>query len=442
MDVIIIFGSLIAGILLGIGLFVWLKSPQLKEVKEKLFTNEQILYELREENAGLKAANTNLDNEISQLKDENRYLQNEKTHLSSDKARLQEKLINLTDKLNNQKKEVEELQHKFSDQFENLANKILEDKSKKFTELNQQKLGELLVPLKEKIKDFQEKVEKTHSEGAKSHTQLMERIKHLSELNQEMSNEARNLTKALTGNTKSQGDWGEVVLERVLELSGLRKGEEYEIQKSFTHQNGNRYRPDVVVHLPDDKHLIIDSKVSLTAYERYTSTNNDSEAQKALREHIQSLRSHITGLAQKDYQQLYDFNSPDFVMLFVPIESAFSIAMNEDHGIYEEAFKKSIVIVTPTTLLATMSTIHTVWKQEYQNRNAQRIALEGGKLYDKFVLLLEALQEVGKHIDKTQNSYNLAMKRLESGRGSLISRVEKLKELGAQTDKSLPEDTV
>ncbi|HKJ32899.1 MAG TPA: DNA recombination protein RmuC [Balneolales bacterium] len=442
MDVIIIFGSLIAGILLGIGLFVWLKSPQLKEVKEKLFTNEQILYELREENAGLKAANTNLDNEISQLKDENRYLQNEKTHLSSDKARLQEKLINLTDKLNNQKKEVEELQHKFSDQFENLANKILEDKSKKFTELNQQKLGELLVPLKEKIKDFQEKVEKTHSEGEKSHTQLMERIKHLSELNQEMSNEARNLTKALTGNTKSQGDWGEVVLERVLELSGLRKGEEYEIQKSFTHQNGNRYRPDVVVHLPDDKHLIIDSKVSLTAYERYTSTNNDSEAQKALREHIQSLRSHITGLAQKDYQQLYDFNSPDFVMLFVPIESAFSIAMNEDHGIYEEAFKKSIVIVTPTTLLATMSTIHTVWKQEYQNRNAQRIALEGGKLYDKFVLLLEALQEVGKHIDKTQNSYNLAMKRLESGRGSLISRVEKLKELGAQTDKSLPEDTV
>jgi len=442
MDVIIIFGSLIAGILLGIGLFVWLKSPQLKEVKEKLFTNEQILYGLREENAGLKAANTNLDNEISQLKDENRYLQNEKTHLSSDKARLQEKLINLTDKLNNQKKEVEELQHKFSDQFENLANKILEDKSKKFTELNQQKLGELLVPLKEKIKDFQEKVEKTHSEGEKSHTQLMERIKHLSELNQEMSNEARNLTKALTGNTKSQGDWGEVVLERVLELSGLRKGEEYEIQKSFTHQNGNRYRPDVVVHLPDDKHLIIDSKVSLTAYERYTSTNNDSEAQKALREHIQSLRSHITGLAQKDYQQLYDFNSPDFVMLFVPIESAFSIAMNEDHGIYEEAFKKSIVIVTPTTLLATMSTIHTVWKQEYQNRNAQRIALEGGKLYDKFVLLLEALQEVGKHIDKTQNSYNLAMKRLESGRGSLISRVEKLKELGAQTDKSLPEDTV
>jgi DNA recombination protein RmuC len=255
-----------------------------------------------------------------------------------------------------------------------------------------------------------------------------------------MSKEARNLTKALTGNTKSQGDWGEVVLERVLELSGLRKGKEYEIQKSFNHENGNRYRPDVVVNLPDDKHLIIDSKVSLTAYERFTSSDSEEEAHKALREHVNSLRSHVSGLAQKDYQQLYGFNSPDFVMLFVPIEAAFSVAMNEEHSIYEEAFKKKIVIVTPTTLLATMSTIHTVWKQEYQNRNAQKIAYEGGKLYDKFVLLLEALQDVGKHIDKTHDSYNLVMKRLESGRGSLLSRVENLKEMGAQTDKSLPED--
>jgi len=440
MDTITLFLIFAAGIILGGGIMAWYKLRQTKELNSQLDHVKEQLLDLRRDIAVKSAKSEELERVLAETKSELKTAREDKLSLSTHNAGLREKLDSAGEKLESQKEEVEELQKKFTDQFENLANKILEDKSKKFTELNQEKLGELLLPLRDKIKEFQDKVEKTHSEEEKSHTQLMERIKHLSELNQEMSKEARNLTKALTGNTKSQGDWGEVVLERVLELSGLRKGKEYEIQKSFNHENGNRYRPDVVVNLPDSKHLIIDSKVSLTAYERYTSSDSEEEAQKALREHVNSLRSHVSGLAQKDYQQLYGFNSPDFVMLFVPIEAAFGAAMNEDHSIYEEAFKKKIVIVTPTTLLATMSTIHTVWKQEYQNRNAQKIAYEGGKLYDKFVLLLEALQEVGKHIDKTHESYNLAMKRLESGRGSLLSRVENLKELGAQTDKSLPEE--
>lgn len=432
--------SFIVGLIFGIGLFSWFRLPLINELKEKTQRLESDISQLKGDLSSEKARSSGLENELKRAREESLQLQENKIELSSRNAGLQEKINNLNDKLEHQKIEVQELQEKFTVQFENLANKIFEDKSKKFTSLNQEKLSELLSPLRENIKEFQAKVEKTHSEEEKSHTQLLERIKHLSELNQEMSKEAKNLTKALTGNSKSQGDWGEIVLERVLELSGLRKGEEYEIQKSFIHENGNRYRPDVVINMPDNKHLIIDSKVSLTAYERYSSADNEIEAQRALREHIQSLKSHINELAQKDYQRLYDFNSPDFVMLFIPIEAAFSTAMNEDHQIYEEAFKKRIVIVTPTTLLATMSTIHTVWKQEYQNRNAQKIAYEGGKLFDKFVLLLEALQDVGKYIDKTHQSYNQVMKRLESGRGSLIRRVENLRELGAQTDKKLPEE--
>lgn len=354
-----------------------------------------------------------------------------------DFTRLKAEYSHLEEKLSEQKQQLGELQEQFRTEFKNLANEILEEKSRKFTEQNKEKLDQLLKPLGEKISEFQKRVEETHKEDLKGRSALDQHLKMLQEMNQKMSEEAKNLTKALKGDTKKQGNWGEVILQRILERSGLKKGSEYETQHSTTMEDGRRLQPDVIVKLPDDKRLIIDSKVSLTAYEKYSSTDELDEQSAYLKQHIQSLRNHVRNLSTKSYDQIHGFNSPDFVLLFIPIEPAFGLAMQNDPDLYNEAFEKNIIIVSPTTLLATLATIENVWKQEYQNRNAMEIAKRGGLLYDKFVGFVENLEDVGKRIRQTNESYESAMKQLSTGAGNLVGQAEKLRDLGANASKKL-----
>ncbi len=349
-------------------------------------------------------------------------------------------LNHLKERLAEQKQDLEKLQDQFRLEFKNLANEILEEKSKKFTEQNREKLDQLLKPLGQKITEFQQRVEETHREDIKGRSALDQHLKMLQEMNQKMSDEAKNLTKALKGDTKQQGNWGEVILQRILEKSGLRKGFEYTTQESSTTEDGRRLQPDVIVSLPDEKKLVVDSKVSLTAYERYSSADEEEEAQKMLKLHVASLRTHVKGLSAKNYEQIHGFKSPDFVLMFIPIEPAFSLAMQNDPELYNEAFERNIIIVSPTTLLATLATIENVWKQEYQNRNAMEIAKRGGLLYDKFVGFVDNLKDVGKRIRQTEQAYNAAMNQLSEGTGNLVGQAEKLRELGANASKKLSSD--
>lgn len=390
----------------------------------------------------LEERNRSLDEQLKsseiQLKEETRRANEAENKL----AGLNADYRNLEERLKEQKQELEQMQEQFQTHFENLANKILEEKSKKFTEQNREKLDQILKPLGEKIEEFRKRVEEGQKEDMKGRSALEQHLKTLQNLNQNMAEEAKNLTKALKGDTKRQGNWGEVILQRILERSGLQKGREYEIQQSFTGSDGTRLQPDVIVNLPDEKHLVIDSKVSLKAYERYVSADDEAEQEKALKSHITSLRAHVKSLSGKDYQKLYDHNSPDFILMFIPIEPAFGLAMQHDPELYNEAFERNIIIVSPTTLLATLATIDNVWKQEYQNKNAMEIASRGGALYDKFVLFVESMKDIGNRIEQTQRSYSDAMTRLSSGSGNLVRQVEMLRELGAKASKKLPADMI
>jgi len=292
--------------------------------------------------------------------------------------------------------------------------------------------------LQEKIKLFEDKVDKTHKESIDYHAALRQQILGLKEMNLQMSKETINLTKALKGDSKAQGNWGELVLERVLEKSGLEKDREYHVQQSFTTEEGNRVLPDVVINLPDNKKMIVDSKVSLTAYEQYVNADDEVSKERFLKEHVASLKRHVDQLSEKKYEDLYKIDSPDFVLLFVPIEPAFAVALNFDISLYNKAFEKNIVIVTPTTLLATLRTIDSMWNNEKQQRNAIEIARQAGGLYDKFEGLLSDLIGIGKKIDASKADYNAAMNKLIDGKGNLITSVEKIKKLGAKAKKSLP----
>ena len=366
-------------------------------------------------------------------------LQNDKNQLIGLKSQLAAQNENLQKLLDSQKEEIAKMQEVAKTEFQNLANKILEEKTLKFTEQNQQNLKNILNPLQEKITDFEKKVENTHKESIDYHAALRQQIIGLKDLNLQMSKETINLTKALKGDSKIQGNWGELVLERVLEKSGLEKGREYEIQKSFTTEEGNRVQPDVVINLPDGKKMIVDSKVSLTAYEKYI--NEDEEEQKTafLKEHVTSLKRHVEQLGNKNYQHLYEMESPDFVLLFIPIEPAFAIALNEDTQLYNKAFEKNIVIVTPSTLLATLRTIDSMWTNQKQQDNAIEIARQAGALYDKFEGFVTDLVKIGKKMDEAKTEYEGAMNKLVDGRGNLITSVQKLKIMGAKAKKSLPE---
>jgi len=341
------------------------------------------------------------------------------------------------ERLAEQERSIQEIQQKFQLEFQNIANKLLEEKSQKFTEVNRTSLDILLNPLKENIKAFEEKVDKVYKAESDERNVLRGEITQLMALNKQISQEATNLTKALKGDSKKQGNWGEVVLERVLERSGLVKDREYRLQASLTDLDGNRLQPDAIIDLPDEKHLIIDSKVSLIAYERLVNAETEDERKLYSKAHVESIRGHVLNLSSKNYHDLYQINSPDFVLLFVPIESSFSFAVQIDAELFSDAWDKRVVIVSPSTLLATLRTIASIWKQERQNRNVLEIANLSGKMYDKFVGFVADMEGIGKNIKLSQNAYDSAINKLVEGNGNLTRTAEKIKSLGAKANKQL-----
>jgi DNA recombination protein RmuC len=349
---------------------------------------------------------------------------------------------NLKEKLDSQKAELEDIQKKFTTEFENIAHKILKNNSQEFAQVNQKNISEILTPLKDKIQVFEKKVEDTYQKGIKDQTDLKAEIKKLYDLNSKISEEANNLTKALKSDSKKQGNWGEFILERVLERSGLIKGQEYDTQITTRNQQGDLIRPDVIVKLPENKHIIIDSKVSLLAYEGFVNTDEPDQKNVYLKQHVDSIKNHIKGLSEKNYQNATLFDTPDFVLLFMPIESAFSVAIQYDPDLFNLAWEKKIVIVSPTTLLATLRTVSSIWKHEKQTQNALEIARQGGALYDKFVGFLKDLDDLGTQISRVGKTYDNARNKLTDGSGNLIKRVETLKKLGAKASKSIPEKLI
>jgi len=349
-----------------------------------------------------------------------------KTLLEAERTQASEKLALLSD-----------AREEMSNRFKALASEILEEKSKRFTEQNQTNIGQLLEPLKTNLKSFQDQVQKSYVDENKDRVALAEQVRQLMALNKSLGEDAKNLTSALKGSNKAQGNWGEIVLERVLEGSGLRKGEEYDVQQSHTLEDGSRMQPDVVIHLPDDRHLVIDAKASLNAYEKYVVTDDETVRDAALKQHLDSVRAHIKGLSGKNYQDLYGLKSLDFVLMFVPIEPAFMLAVTHDRDLFMDAWQKNVLLVSPSTLLFVVRTVAHLWRQEAQSKNAQDIANRGAVLYDKFTAFAVELEKVGDRIKQAQQSYESARTKL-TGHGSLIRQAEMLKELGVKPTKAMP----
>ena len=428
-------------------LFIKLKSKSEQSTLEERNNNlQQQLTEFKQfhttenekQNTIFNTQLNELRDTISKIESERESIRREKDVLNEELARKNADFENLQQLNLKRDEELEERQEQLRKDFELLATKILDEKSEKFTLQNKENIKNILNPLQEKIQIFEKKVDDTQKESISMHSALKEQLLGLKDLNQQMAKEATNLTKALKGDSKMQGNWGELVLERVLEKSGLEKDREYFVQQNFTRDDGTRVLPDIVLHLPDNKKMIIDSKVSLTDYERYVNADDD-EREMYLKAHINSIRRHVDQLSEKKYEDLYDIESPDFVLLFIPIEPAFAVAINADNSIYNKAFEKNIVIVTPSTLLATLRTVDSMWNNEKQQRNAIEIARQAGALYDKFEGLVKDLTGVGKKIDDAKKDYSSAMNKLVEGKGNLITSVEKIKKLGAKAKKSLPE---
>lgn len=373
---------------------------------------------------------------IEQVRKEREEIRLDKERYRIDLERRNAEYQGLKERLEKQKEELEGLQNKFQNTFENLAHAILEKESEKFTTLNKENIENLLKPLRERILNFEQKVEHNEKASIKRHAELGEQLRFLNEQNLKISEEAVNLTRALKGNAKIQGNWGEMILERVLEGSGLERGREYSIQEHLVAMDGKRLQPDVVIHLPGDRKMIVDAKVSLTAYERYVNATDEKVKNTFLKAHLSSIEKHVEELSQKNYQRVYKRESPNFVLLFIPIEAAFAVASNAQPQLYAKAFERQIILVTPTTLLAVLRTVESMWQNEKQTRNATEIAIQAGRLYDSFVNLTTGFEKVGKQLGTLQNTYDSAMKKL-TGRGNLIRRVETLKRLGAQTAKQL-----
>ena len=421
----------VALVFLAIGFFIGKMISKLSHEKDTSVLNAELSAQKNSNTDSVETINR-LQEDIEILRKENQTTTIELTRKISDQEHLEVKL-------KEQKEEVENLQEKFTKEFKLLANEILESNSNKFTKQNKENLDLLLNPLQKKIIAFEEKVEKSQKESFGMHSALKEQLEGLKDLNQQMSKEAINLTNALKGDSKAQGDWGEVQLEIILEKVGLKNGVHYSTQGGYRDEDDNLKKPDVIINLPDNKHLIVDSKVSLTAYEGYYSAENETDKAESLKKHLLSIRKHIKELGDKRYQDLYGIKAPDYVLMFVPIEAALLIALNENDKLYLEAFDRNVVLVTTSTLLATLSTVSSIWKQEDQKKNVMEIARQAGALYDKFAGFLEDLKGVGKKLDDAKKDYSSAMNKLVDGRGNLINSVEKIKKLGVKTKKSLPE---
>jgi DNA recombination protein RmuC len=418
-------------IALAIGIYIGKLLFSAKSQSEKIGLEEKLI--------GLTSQFKALQEQLKTNQFEKETIRTEKDSLAIQLSKKETDFENLWERNLEQKQEVEKLQEKFTKEFENLANKILEEKTNKFTEQNKENMKNILMPLQDKIQLFEKKVEDTHKESIDYHAALRQQILGLREMNAQMSKETVNLTKALKGDSKMQGNWGELVLERVLEKSGLEKDREYYVQQAHTTEDGQRVFPDVVINLPDGKKMIVDSKVSLTAYEKYSNEEDDNLRNSYLKEHVNSIKRHVEQLGEKNYQDLYQIESPDFVLLFIPIEPAFAIALNEETTLYNKAFEKNIVIVTPSTLLATLRTIDSMWTNQKQQENAYEIARQAGALYDKFEGFVADLVKVGNKIKDTKTEYDAAMNKLVDGKGNLITSVEKLKKMGAKAKKALPD---
>jgi len=353
-------------------------------------------------------------------------------------SRKEAELSALKEKYSQYRSEVENLQERFKIEFKNLANDILEEKTQKFTDQNRTRLDEILKPLGEKIREFEKKVDDTYDKESKQRFSLEKEIQRLAEMNQQISTEANNLTKALKGQAKTQGNWGEMILESILEKSGLVRDREYFVQSSFTNEHGRRMQPDVIIAYPGDRQVVIDAKVSLNAYERYASAETKEEQDVAARDHLISVKNHINELSGKNYQDLYQLRTLDFVMMFMPVEPAYMLAMQQDPSLWSTAYDKRILLISPTNLITAVRMIANLWRVEYQNKNAQEIARQSGDLFDKFVNFVDDLTDIGKKIDATKQSYESAQNKLISGKGNLVRRAEKIRELGAKTSKEFP----
>ena len=358
-------------------------------------------------------------------------------------AAKEQNILHLEQRWAEQKGELQDIQQRFTNEFENLANKILEEKSQKFTTQNQYQIAQILSPLKEKIKDFEQNIHQKYLDETKERISLKKEIEQLRDLNLQLSEDASNLVNALKGDSKIQGDWGELQLKTLLEKAGLQEGIHFTTQQSFVDEKGNRKRPDFIIHLPEGKHLVIDSKVSLKAYEQFFNANENGQKATFLNLHIESIRNHIRDLNSKNYTQLYQINTPDYLLMFVPIEAAFTTAVHKNNHIFMEALERNIVIVTTSTLLATMRTVTFIWKQEKQKKNVLEIARQSGLLYDKYDNFVYDLKHIGQCIQHSQNAYASAMNKLVDSKkfgDTLIGRAEKIKELGAKASKQLPNE--
>ncbi|MBI9067020.1 MAG: DNA recombination protein RmuC [Salinivirgaceae bacterium] len=433
------------GVILG-AFVVWLlMKRQQNTLKNFVLSSknlEEELQNIKNQNE-VKEDRINLfSSQIIELKQELFNERNKSEKLSTALAISQTEQTNLTEKLSLQKADLLNLQKHFSDQFNNLANKILEEKTEKFTHQNKEQLGVLLNPLNEKLKAFEQKIDDTYIKNVKDRTDLQAEIKKLYDLNSKISEEANNLTKALKGDVKKQGSWGELILEKILETSGLQKDREFKTQVALTSPDGKKYQPDVIIYLPENKHIIIDSKVSLIAYDQFINSESKEEQNKFIKEHLISLKNHIKQLADKQYYSLNELNSPEYVLMFVPIEASFSLAISEDHNLFNFAWEHKIVIVSPSTLIATLLTVSSIWRQENQTKNAIEIAKKSGDLYDKFVGLTESLTDLGQKLKQTQAAYDSSINKLSEGKGNLIKRAEDIRKLGAKTSKSISQHLI
>lgn len=353
------------------------------------------------------------------------------TNLDAERRQNDEKLALLND-----------AREQLSNQFKALANEILEEKSKRFTEQNRTNIGQLLEPLKVKLTEFQGKVEEVYVQEGKERSALAAQVKHLMELNRQLSDDAHNLTRALKGSSKTQGNWGEMILEKILESSGLRKGHEYDVQESHIRDDSSRAQPDVIIHLPEERHIVIDAKVSLNAYEEYVNAEDDAGRDMAFKRHITSVRGHIKGLSEKNYHDIHGVKSLDFVLMFIPVEPAFMLAISQDNEMWQDAWKRNVLLVSPSTLLFVVRTVAHLWRQEQQNRNAQEIARRGAELYDKLVGFVEDLKGIGNRLDQARGDYDKAYGKFVGGKGNVIRQAELLKVLGVKPGKTMPADVL
>lgn len=421
-----------------------------QELKTALTHNEELSQQisaLRQKLAASESTLTSQAQEITRLTEESRALVARRDELITELHGLNTQFTEISTTLEaerNQNEEklalLNEAREQLSNQFKALASEILEEKAKRFTEQNQTNIGQLLEPLKVKLTEFQGKVEEVYVKEGQERSALAQQVKHLMELNKQLSDDAHNLTRALKGSSKTRGNWGEMILEKILESSGLRKGYEYDVQESHTREDGSRVQPDVILHLPEERHIVIDAKVTLNAYEEYVNAEDDAGHELALKRHLDSVRTHIKQLSEKNYQDIHGVRSLDFVLMFIPVEPAFMLAISHDNDLWHDAWKRNVLLVSPSTLLFVVRTVAHLWRQEQQNRNAQDIAKRGAELYDKLVGFVEDLKSVGNRIKQAQTDYDRAYGKFVDGRGNVIRQAEMLKALGVKPGKSMPQE--